>query len=591
MSLNFQLQKSISITAAALEWEAKHWDVLDSLHYITDDDVVEIRVPKDLPAGAEVTILLDYTGRFEDDLEGFYRSKYKTADGRTHELAVTFLEPTCARQTASESKQLVVFQQSPLMSSYVCDNFVLQLSSHRSDPANLPSQWLQLVGLVAGHLSRVKSTKSRIPLSVLCPKGSEAQASFALELASDALGFFETLFDDQYPLPKLDLVAVPDFSSGAMENCGLITFRMNHLLIDTEDSSLDTKQAITRVVLHEIAHSWFGNLVTMKYWDGLWLKEGFATLLAWYASDKFFPGWHPWDKFITDTLQAALELDSLENSHPVEFVVKDATKAKQLFDHISYKKGCCVLKMLLDDLGEKRFFQGLKLYTHRHKFGNTESADLWHAFRDCGDPEVPNRMRVWTKETGFPVVTVTEEYNDANTDCGEVTALRLHQERFLMNRNSGSDRKRVFYPLHVSIRSESGVDTYHMPEQEIVITVRGKIFLKVNADHGVLFRTSYSSRHLQNLIQAAADGLLTLRDCIGLLADVSALTAAGINKTSELLDICLGFQFATEFSGGGEVLGSKARELGWEMPDDDDESQTAFKTSMFSAAGLVGDEE
>lgn len=477
-----------------------------------------------------------------------------------------------------------------------------------------------MVGLVAGHLSRVESTKSRIPLSVLCPKGSEAQASFALELASNALDFFETLFDDQYPLPKLDLVAVPNFSSGAMENWGLITFRMNHLLIDTEDSSLDTKQAITRVVLHEIAHSWFGNLVTMKYWDGLWLKEGFATLLAWYASDKFFPGWHSWDKFIIDTLQAALELDSLENSHPVEFVVKDATKAKQMFDHISYKKGCCVLKMLLDDLGEDRFFQGLKLYTHRHKFGNTESDDLWHAFRDCGDLEVPDRMRVWTKETGFPVVTVTEEYNGADTDCGEVTALRLHQERFLMTRRSDSDSKRVLYPLRVSVRSESGVDTYDMQEQEITIPVRGKAVLKINTDHGGFFRTSYSPRHLQKLIQAAADGLLTLRDCIGLLADVSALTAAGINKTSELLDLCLGFQFTTAFSvwqmmdknlnqllsimkfedvslakalarAAADVLGPKARELGWEMSDDDDESQTVFKTSMFSAAGLAGDKE
>ena len=202
---------------------------------------------------------------------------------------------------------------------------------------------------------------------------------------------------------------------------------MNHLLVDTEDSFL-TRQANARVVLHEIAHLWFGNQVTMKYWDGLWMKEGFATLLAWYASDKLFPGWHTWNDFVSDTLQAALKLDSLANSHPVELVIKDTTKAKQMFDHISYKKGCCILKVLLDDMGEEAFFNGLKLYIGRHKFGNTESEDLWRAFQDCGDPKVSGRMHVWTKEAGFPVVIIAEEYDNADADSGEATALCLHQK-------------------------------------------------------------------------------------------------------------------------------------------------------------------
>ncbi|KAK0667513.1 peptidase family M1-domain-containing protein [Cercophora samala] len=628
--------KLISITAASLEWEAKHWDILNSLRYVEDDDLVEIQVREDLPAGAEIVITLEYTGNFKKNLEGLYCSGYKTADGKAHELAVTFLEPTCARQvfpcfdepnrkaefaisavvdasflcasnmpierevTVSKSKKLVIFQKSPLMSTY-------------------------LVGLVAGNLSRVDSTSSRIPLSVLCPNGSERQASFALELASDALTFFETLFDDRYPLPKLDLVAVPDFSSGAMENWGLITFRTSQLLIDTENSALDTKQAIARTVLHEIAHSWFGNLVTMKYWDGLWLKEGCATLLAWYASDKLFPSWHSWDTFIMDTLQAALELDSLESSHPVELVVRDATKAKQMFDHISYKKGCCILKMLLEDLGEERFFRALGLYTRRHKFGNTRSEDLWRAFQDCGDATVPDRMRVWTEETGFPVILVTEEYNNADKTSGEVTALRLRQERFLVSgKHRGPSSNSLVYPLRVSVRSDTGIDVYGMDEQEIVIPVRAKTqFLKVNADHRGFFRTSYTPRHLQKLIKAAqatGNSQLPLRDCIGLLADILALTTAGINKTSELLDICFGFRSITPFSvwqvidksltkvlsvfkyedaalrkaltkAAADIFGSKAQQLGWEMSVDDNERQAAFKASMFSAAGLAGDDE
>jgi aminopeptidase 2 len=264
----------------------------------------------------------------------------------------------------------------------------------------------QLVSLVAGPLSRVGSNEGRIPIAVLCPKGSEAGARFALKLASDGLCFFEALFDSLYPLPKLDLVAVSDLSSGAMENWGLITFRANHLLLDADDASIDRKQAIARVILHEISHSWFGNLVTMKYWDGLWLKEGFATFLAWYASDKLFPNWNIWNNYVAEPLQEALELDSLNSSHSVELFVADSTMAKQVFDAISYRKGCCILKMLLGEIGEQSFFDGLKLYTRRHKFGSTESADLWRALQECTDYDVGRIMDVWTKVPGFPLVRV-----------------------------------------------------------------------------------------------------------------------------------------------------------------------------------------
>ena len=221
----------------------------------------------------------------------------------------------------SDTKNLVVFQKTPLMSTYARFPPSCLCYSPKLMPA-IP----QLVSLVAGPLSRIESEETRIPISVLCPKGSEAEAKFALKIASDGLCFFEELFDSLYPLPKLDLVALSDMSSGAMENWGLITFRANHLLLDADDASLDRKQVIARVILHEISHSWFGNLVTMKYWDGLWLKEGFATLLAWYASDKLFPNWKVWNNYVAEPLQEALELDSLKSSHSVDRFVPDPTR-------------------------------------------------------------------------------------------------------------------------------------------------------------------------------------------------------------------------------------------------------------------------
>lgn len=183
--------------------------------------------------------------------------------------------PIDSTESLPGSKKLVVFQKSFPMSTYVCDSPNFPIMSLGDIFLGLTC--LQLVALVSGLLAQVESTESRIPLSILCPVGSESEATFALDLAWKGLQLFESIFDLAYPLPKLDLVAIPDFSAGAMENWGLIMFRTTSLLLDPDDSALDTKQRITDLVLHEISHMWFGNLVTMRYWDGLWLKEGFAT--------------------------------------------------------------------------------------------------------------------------------------------------------------------------------------------------------------------------------------------------------------------------------------------------------------------------
>lgn len=473
----------------------------------------------------------------------------------------------------------------------------------------------QLVALMAGPLAQVRS-ENRVPISVVCPLGCERGAAFALDLAAKGLKLFEDVFEMPYPLPKLDLGAVPDFSTGATENWGLILFRKNTLLLDIEDSSLEKEAEIAETVLHELAHMWFGNLVTMKYWDGLWLKEGFATLMSWLAADKLFPDCNGWEEYIAGPLQAALELDSLKRSHPVDMEIQEGTEAKQFYDDISYKKGCLVLMMMVSEVGLDSFLRGIKLYLKRYAYGNTISDDLWSSIEEATAVPMRNKMRVWIKRPGYPVVTVREV---TEGETGKVVALHIRQDRFLSSHDEEAQASEDAYPLRLGIRSDTGTQMVDAHSKEMTVRTSESSFLKVNADHTAFCRVSYSTGHLRKLTQAAADGRLTLRDCIGLSCDLKALVAAGVNKTSELLDLSLGLlprdeylvwemidrnlrgvQAAFKFHGDSvtraienavvDFIGPKCRELGWEISEEDSVDMESFKASMFSTAGLAGDE-
>lgn len=467
---------------------------------------------------------------------------------------------------------------------------------------------------MTGPLAQVQ-VQGRVPLSVVCPLGCEEEATFALDLAAKGLQLFEDMFEIPYPLPKLDLGAVPDFSAGAMENWGLILFRKNNLLLDPEDSSLEKMQEIAENILHELSHMWFGNLVTMKYWDELWLKEGFATLMSWLATDKFFPDWHVWDKYTAGSLQDALELDSLKGSHPVEMEIPDATVAKQIFDDISYKKGCSVLMMISSELGPDRFLAGTKLYLKRHAYENTTSEDLWSSIEEATSDFIRGKMHIWTKQAGYPVITVTEVTED---EPSTVVGLHIRQDRFMSIPDEEPQASDNIYPLRLGIRSDSGIEVVDVNAKELTIPTSDSSFLKVNADHTAFCRVSYSSSHLRKLLQAAADDKLTLRDCIGLSCDLKALVGAGVNKTSELMELSLGLMSRKEYlvwemlernlrsvqtvfkfheasvtnalrNVVVSIIGQKCHQLGWEISDADNDELVSFKASMFSTAGLAGD--
>lgn len=353
----------------------------------------------------------------------------------------------------------------------------------------------------------------------------------------------------------------------------------------------------------------------MKYWDGLWLKEGFATLMSWLATDKFFPDWHVWDKYTAGSLQDALELDSLKGSHPVEMEIPDATVAKQAFDDISYKKGCSVLMMISSELGPDRFLAGVKLYLQRHAYENTTSENLWSSIEEATSEFIRGKMHIWTKQAGYPVITVTEVTED---EPRTVFALHIRQDRFMSIPDGEPQASDNVYALRLGIRSDSGVEVVDVNAKELTIPTSDSSFLKVNADHTAFCRVSYSSGHLRKLLQAAADDKLTLRDCIGLSCDLRALVGAGVNKTSELMELSLGLMSRKEYlvwemlecnlrtvqtvfkfheasvtnalrNVVASIIGPKCHELRWEISDADNDEMVSFKASMFSTAGLAGD--
>lgn len=396
-----------------------------------------------------------------------------------------------------------------------------------------------------------------------------------------------------------------------MENWGLITYRVVDVLFDAKTSGASTKERVAEVVQHELAHQWFGNLVTMDFWDGLWLNEGFATWMSWYSCDKFYPEWKVWESYVTDTLQGALGLDSLRSSHPIEVPVKRADEVNQIFDAISYSKGSCVLRMISKYIGEDKFMEGIRIYLKRHAYGNTQTGDLWAALGEASGKDIGTVMDIWTKKVGYPVVTVTENESD-NT-------IHLKQNRFLRTADVKPEEDTTLYPVFLGLKTENGVDeSLVLSKREDNFKVPDLGFFKLNSDHTSLYRTSYTPARLEKLGKAAKSGLLKTEDRAGMIADAGALAAAGYQKTSGVLNLLKGFDEEKEFVVWNEILtrlgsiqgtwmfedqsvrdglesfqrdlvSEKSHQKGWYFTKDDDHIEQQFKGMLFGSAGMSGD--
>lgn len=594
-----------------------------------EDQVTKITLHESLKAGTEIQLTQQFTGFLNDKMVGFYRSSYKDKDGATKYLATTQMEPTDARRAfpcfdepalkakftitliadknltclsnmdvASEKdvdgqygpgKKSVTFSETPLMSTY-------------------------LLAFVIGELNVIETNAFRVPVRVYAPPNEDIEhGRFSLELAAKTLKFYEDVFDSKFPLPKMDMIAIPDFSAGAMENWGLITYRIVDLMLDEKTSGASKKERVAEVVQHELAHQWFGNLVTMDFWDGLWLNEGFATWMSWYSCNVFYPDWKVWESYVIDNLQMALSLDSLRSSHPVEVPVYRADEINQIFDHISYAKGSCVLRMISKYLGEETFMKGIRMYLKKHAYGNTETSDLWAALSEASGKDVGKVMDTWTRKVGYPVVTVTEE--------PETSSIHVKQNRYLRTNDATSAEDETIFPVFLGLRSKDGVDeTITLNDREASFKVPDLDFFKINADHSGIYRTSYSPKRLEQLGENAKQGLLTTEDRAGMIADAGALAASGHQKTSGVLSLVKGLTTEPEYivwdemlTRSGEIrsawmfedekvqnalkkfrlnlVSEKTHEIGWDFSDSDGHVLQQFKVLLFSVAGIGGDEK
>jgi puromycin-sensitive aminopeptidase len=381
-----------------------------------DAERATLTFDSELPTGS-ATLHLGFRGELNDKLVGFYRSTFTDHEGATRVLATTQMEATDARRAFpcwDEPDAKAVFGV-----TLVVPDDLLAISNGGEigrEPAGdgkvavrfadtMPMS-TYLVAFVVGPLAATAPVDvDGKPLRVVCPPGQEHLADFALEVGEFALRFFADWFGMVYPGDKLDLVAIPDFAFGAMENLGCVTFRERLLLVDPATATQAELQAVVDVIAHEIAHMWFGDLVTMKWWNGIWLNEAFATFMEMTCTDAFRPEWQRWVDFGLSRA-AAFDTDALATTRPIEYPVVSPADADGMFDVLTYEKGASVVRMLEQYLGADRFREGIRRYMTRHQYGNTETSDLWVALEaETGEP-VRRIAESWIFQGGFPEVEV-----------------------------------------------------------------------------------------------------------------------------------------------------------------------------------------
>ncbi|XP_044168747.1 puromycin-sensitive aminopeptidase-like isoform X1 [Acropora millepora] len=539
------------------------------ISYDKEEETVTITFPSSLPVG-KCQLHLDYTGELNDKMKGFYRSKYTSVDGEEKYCAVTQFEPTDARRAfpcwdepamkATFDVTLVVPKDRVALS-----NMDVEEEKDAAEDASLkcvkytrsPIMSTYLLAFVVGEFDFVEGKDSDgVVIRVYTPKGKTVQGKFALEVAEKTLPFYKDYFDIRYPLPKMDLIAIPDFAAGAMENWGLVTYRETALLVDPENSSSASKQWVALVVGHELAHQWFGNLITMEWWTDLWLNEGFASWIEYLCVDHCFPQWDIWTQFVTTDFSRAMDLDALNSSHPIEVPVGHPAEIDEIFDAISYSKGASVIRMLHDYVGEKAFKEGLVYHLDKFKYNNATTEDLWASLAHASSKPVAQVMETWTKQMGFPVLSVTAEQKG---DCREVT---ISQSKFFADGVSqGSYHWQV--PVNISSSANPGksVASTLMDQSSCTITlkdVQPDQWIKLNPGQVGFYRVQYSFAMLEHLLPAIRDNSLPPRDRLGLESDLFALCRAGLVPGPDVLKVIEAFKNETNFTVWNDLIGNMA---------------------------------
>jgi len=505
---------------------------------------------KSIPSNSLLDVEISFNGFLNNQMAGFYRSSYTNVNGEKKIMASTQFEALDARRAFpcwDEPARKAVFSLSLIVPCHLVafsnmpEMYIKSLEGGKLKEIQFldsPKMSTYLLAYVVGEFDFVqKMTEHGVMVRVYTPPGKSSSGNFALDCAAKCLDLYDDFFGIPYPLPKLDMVAIPEFAAGAMENWGCVTYREVDVLIN-ENSSSSQKQRVCVVVNHELAHQWFGNLVTMNWWDDLWLNEGFASWTETFATDKLFPEWKMWDQFTTDHLTSALRLDALRSSHPIQVPIKHAEEVEQVFDSISYSKGSTVIRMIRAVLGAKSFQSGLKAYMKKHQYGNTETIHLWQEFEDASGLPVKELMSSWTEQMGFPLLKVSSE-----TWTDEQVTLELEQSWFLSDGSklSEEEHKKIWcIPILTCTAEGTQQDMTLMREKTASISITlpsSQSWLKLNAGQEVPMRVCPSECMLQRLLPAIKEKTLSPSDRAGILNDVYAIVKSGQMTPVSLLQL------------------------------------------------------
>ena len=489
------------------------------------NDEVEL-VGKDVKAGNH-TIVIGFSGTINDQMHGMYPC-YFEHDGVKKELIATQFESHHAREVfpcIDEPSAKATFDVTLTTETGVTVLGNTPVKRQRTEDGKLvtafertPRMSSYLLAWVFGELhKKTAKTKRGVEVSVWSTVAQPIQSlDFALEFAAQATDFYEEYFGVEYPLAKCDHVALPDFSSGAMENWGLITYREVALLVDPKTSGVSSKHLVATVVAHELAHQWFGNLVTMKLWDDLWLNESFADFVEHIVVDALHPEWETWLDFTLGRGIAALRRDAIDGVQSVRVAVHHPDEITSLFDAaIVYGKGARLMKMLRSFVGEDAFRRGIGKYFKKFAYQNTEGDDLWEMLSEASGKDVAGFMHTWLTQPGYPLLRVEDD--------------GLSQEQFFIGDHEPSDR---LWPILLSPQPRNDLpeifDKKHMkltvyPDQ------------RFNTDDTGHFITRYTGDHLHGLLEHVSD--FSTIDRLTLLNDQSLLVRGRYESSTVLIDI------------------------------------------------------
>jgi tricorn protease interacting factor F2/3 len=582
----------------------------------TDEKNEKLRINLKDKIKGKASVHLEFQGILNDRLLGFYRSQYKQG-GKTKFLATTQFEAADARRAFpcwDEPEAKATFDISIIADNKfsAISNMPIKTKTKRGNKTlykfgKTPVMSTYLIYLGVGEFEYLTGKVGKIQIRVVTTKGNKSKGKFSLELGKKLLTSYEKYFEIKYPLPKLDLIAVPDFAAGAMENWGAITFRETILLYDPKTSSTRTKQFIAEVISHEIAHQWFGNLVTMKWWNDLWLNESFATFMATKFVDKYYPEWDLWNQFVEDAMNVAMGLDSLKTTHPIDVIVNSPAEIREIFDAISYDKGGCILRMLEDYVGEPNFRKGLVDYLKTFKYKNAKGQDLWNAIGRASKMPVSSMVNSWLKQPGFPLVEIKQDNN----------ILNIKQNRYLLEPHKKSNKGLWQIPLSIGTFDKTITKLFSKKSTSLKIP-KSTLGFVANYGRKGFYRVKYDEGILLDLKMLVDQKKIHPIDRWAIQNDLYSLCVSGNEQVRNYLDFSDAYYDEDSYLASINVAHNLASlyfrtfdetfteeirdyavnyfrkilyDLGWEPKKTDKHTDALLRSFAISALGKMNDDE